>query len=114
MIVAQLVIDERPHGAFRRTYPLYKGGEGFHLWSNLLDDEAPHRQVLERFAEAYPQASIILPPYERYEDYVECYGRWNSASVWIYYETILSSLWLWSKDREAVVAMRTALMPFAA
>ena len=56
-------------------------GWGFHLWSNLLDDEAPHRQVLERFAEAYPQASIILPPYERYEDYVECYARWNSASV---------------------------------
>ncbi len=89
-------------------------GWGFHLWSNLLDDEAPHRLVLERFAEAYPQASIILPPYERYEDYVECYARWNSASVWIYYETILSSLWLWSEDRQAVVAMRTALLPFAA
>ena len=24
-------------------------GWGFHLWSDLLDDEAPHRPLLERF-----------------------------------------------------------------
>lgn len=87
-------------------------GWGFSLFSDLCDDEAPHRLLLERLAVAYPEAGIILPAYERYEDFVECDAVWNSASVWIYYETILSHLWLWSSDRDAVEGIRTALLPF--
>lgn len=86
-------------------------GWGFHLWSDLLDDEAPHRPLLERFSAAFPQAGIILPAYDQHEDYVECYADWNSAPVWIYYETILSYLWFWSTDRSAVEEIRAALLP---
>ncbi|MBD3745104.1 MAG: hypothetical protein IE932_02690 [Sphingopyxis terrae] len=88
-------------------------GWGFHLWSDLIDDEAPHRAVLEQFAEMYPKSGIHLPPYDRYEDYVECDAVWNSKPVWIYYETILSHLWMWSADREAVAEMRAALISVA-
>lgn len=87
-------------------------GWGFTLWSELLDDEAPHRPLLERFSAAFPQAGIVLPEYDRYEDFVECYAEWNSASVWVYYETILSYLWFWSADRSAVVGIRAGLLPF--
>ena len=86
-------------------------GWGFHLWSELLDDEAPHRAVLEKFAAAYPQSGIALPAYDRYEDFIECYAAWDSKPVWVYYETILSHLWLWSADREAIEGVRSALVP---
>lgn len=87
-------------------------GWGFTLFSDLFDDEAPYRRLLERLAAAYPEAGIILPKYEEYEDYVECYATWNSAPVWIYYETILSYLWLWSADRDALEGIRAALLLF--
>lgn len=87
-------------------------GWGFHMWSDLLDDEAPHRKVLERFAEAYPEAGIALPKYDRYEDYVEASAKWRSSSLWVYYETILSYLWVWSDDRDAAETFRTALLPY--
>jgi hypothetical protein len=88
-------------------------GWGFHMWSDLLDDDAPHRDLLERFAVAFPQTGITLPAYDRFEDYVECYADWGSASVWVYYETILSYLWIWSADRLAVEQFRTAITPMA-
>jgi hypothetical protein len=87
-------------------------GWGFHMWSGLLDDKAPHRQLLERFAAAFPQAGITLPAYDRYEDYVECYASWSSASLWVYYETILRYLWFWSADQLAVEQLRAAIVPF--
>lgn len=86
-------------------------GWGFHLWTDLLDDEAPHRDLLTRFAAAWPQAGLDLPEYDRYEDFVECEAVWNSAPVWVYYETILSHLWFWSQDREALEGLRAALLP---
>lgn len=88
-------------------------GWGFHLWSELIDDDAPHRAVLEKFAATYPQSGIALPQYDRYEDYVECYAVWDSKPVWVYYETILSYLWLWSSDRDAIEGLRSALVPLA-
>jgi hypothetical protein len=88
-------------------------GWGFRMWSDKLDDEAPHRLILEMFASIYPEAGIKLPPYDRYEDYVETTATWNGGAVAIYYETILSYLWLWSSDRAAVSAFRAALLPFA-
>jgi hypothetical protein len=87
-------------------------GWGFKMWSDKLDDEAPHRLILERFAAAHPEAGIKLPPYDRHEDYVEAIAKWNGAKITIYYETILSHLWLWSTDHAAVSAFRTALLPF--
>jgi len=87
-------------------------GWGFTMWSDKLDDEAPHRLVLERLATAHPEACIKLPPYDRYEDYVETNAEWNGTTIAIYYETILSYLRLWSPDRTAVSAFREALLPF--
>jgi hypothetical protein len=86
-------------------------GWGFTLWSDLLDDEAPHRALLERLSAAAPEAGIVLPKYDRYEDYIECDAKWASSAVWIYYETILSYLYFWSADRRAVEGVRDALLP---
>jgi hypothetical protein len=83
------------------------------MWSSKLDDEAPHRPLLERFAAAHPAAGIELPKYERYEDYIEATAAWNGGTVLIYYETILSYLWLWSPDRGTLVSFRDALLPHA-
>ena len=89
-------------------------GWGFALWSDMLDDEAPHRAVLERLAATIPQAGITLPEYDRSEDFVECYATWDSSPVWIYYETLLSHLWFWSVDRSAVEKSRAALLSLLA
>lgn len=86
-------------------------GWGFTAWSNLLDDEAPHRNVLECFAAAHPEAGLVLPAYYRYEDYVEADATWDGATISVYYETILSYLWVWSPSREAVLSFRAALIP---
>jgi len=86
-------------------------GWGFRAWSDLLDDEAPHRKLIERFAAAYPEAGFALPPYYRDEDYVEADAAWNGATVSVYYETILSYLWIWSPSRDAVTSFRAALIP---
>jgi|SRR4051794_17975795 hypothetical protein len=86
-------------------------GWGFTAWSHLLDDEAPHRKVLERFAAANPEAGLALPPYDRYEDYVEADAAWDGATVSVYYESILSYLWIWSPSRDAVTSFRAALLP---
>ena len=85
-------------------------GWGFTLWSELIDDEAPHRELLEIFASRYPEARIGLLAYDRYEDFVECEAVWASGKVWVYYETILSHLWLWSPDRETIASFRSALL----
>lgn len=86
-------------------------GWGFTAWSNLLDDEAPHRETLERFAAAHPEAGLKLPPYDRYEDYVEADVAWDGATVSVYYETILSYLLVWSPSRDAAASFRAALLP---
>lgn len=88
-------------------------GWGFRMWSPKLDDEAPHRSLVERFAAAHPEAGITLPSYDRYEDYVEATALWNGGTVSIYYETILSHLWLWSPDRSTIESFREALLPLA-
>jgi len=88
-------------------------GWGFHLWSERFGDEAPHRAFLEKFAVAYPQSGVALPTYDRNEDFVECYAAWDATAVWVYYETILSQLWFWSADREAIEGVRSAVVPLA-
>jgi hypothetical protein len=89
-------------------------GWGFHLWSEHSGDDAPHRALLEKFAAEYPQTGMTLPTYNQDEDFVECYAAWDSKTVWVYYETILSYLWLWSADRDAINAVRSALIPLIA
>ncbi|WP_244024613.1 hypothetical protein [Novosphingobium organovorum] len=88
-------------------------GWGFHMWTDLLDDEAPHRRILERFGVDHPEAGIVLPEYDRYEDYIASDAKWGSSSLWVYYETILSHLWIWSDDREAVESFRAELLRYA-
>ena len=85
-------------------------GWGFVMWSQKLDDEAPHRQLLEQFAELYPNAGVELPAYDRYEDYVEATAAWDSGEIAIYYETILSYLWLWSPNRDVVTSFREVIL----
>lgn len=85
-------------------------GWGFKAWSDLLDDEAPHRKILERFAAVHPEAGLELPPYDRYEDYVEADAAWDGAKVSVYYETILSYLLVWSPSRDAATSFRAALL----
>jgi len=88
-------------------------GWGFTLWSNLLDDEAPHRKLLERFAQSRSDLVLTLPKWDRYEDFVE--GSLKSAKydVHIYYETILSYLALWSQDLEGIITLRQDLLSVA-
>jgi hypothetical protein len=76
-------------------------GWGFHAWSNLLDDEAPHRRLLAKIAAAHPEVIVTLPDPDRYEDYVEGFIKCGSHEVWVYFETILSHLWLWSSERQS-------------
>lgn len=89
-------------------------GWGFHLWSELSGDDAPHRSLLEMFVANYPQTGMKLPTYDRHEDFVECYAAWDSKTVCVYYETMLSHLWLWSPDRDAINEVRSALVPLVA
>ena len=44
---------------------------------------------------------------------MECDAVWDAAPVWIYYETILSYLWFWSEDRNAMESLRANLLPLA-
>jgi hypothetical protein len=81
------------------------------MWSDEVDDDAPHRSLLERFAATYPEAGIDLPVFESLEDYIEAKATWEAGTVSIYYETILSYLWLWSADRETIASFRAALLP---
>ena len=76
-------------------------GWGFHAWSDLLDDEAPHRALLKSIAAAHPDVTVTLPNPDRYEDCVEGSMKCGPHEVCIYFETILSHLWIWSSDRES-------------
>ena len=89
-------------------------GWGFTMWSSEIDDDAPHRSLLERFAALHPEADIELPAFESLEDYIEATASWENGTVSIYYETVLSYLWLWSADRDTLLSFRAALLPLAA
>jgi hypothetical protein len=80
------------------------------FWSDLIDDVAPHRSLLEAFGRKHPEADLKLPPYDRNEDFVSCSLSWAGSDVEVYYETILSHLALWSEDRQAVEGVRKALI----
>ena len=88
-------------------------GWAFELFSNLSDEEAPHRVLLERLAAAEEGWSLTLPPVEPLEDFVEGSLRWGNHEVRVYYETTLSYLSLWSPEREAVAKLRSFILPLA-
>ena len=81
------------------------------MYGPMRDEEASHRRLIERFAAAHPGARIELPAFDPDEDFVEATAVWNGREVAIYYETLLSYLWLWSPDREAVTSFREYLLP---
>jgi hypothetical protein len=85
-------------------------GWGFTLWSDLLDDEAPHRDFLTKFSASHPGVELRLPPFDRDEDFVEGSLRWGSRDARIFYETIFSHLDLWAPDREPVEKLRAAMV----
>jgi len=87
-------------------------GWGFLLWSNSLYDE-PHRPLLERFAEQHPECALSLPEHYSGEGCIEGSMTWQSNFIWVWYENVLTHLWLWSADRGAIQSLRTALLPFA-
>ena len=88
-------------------------GWGFTLWSELSGEMAPHRQLLEQLAETYPDAELTLPSWSEAEDLIEGSLVWKGEAVWVWFETILSHLWLWSADRSTVEHLRNALVSLA-
>jgi len=78
-----------------------QAGWGFHAWSDLLDDEAPHRTLLANIAAGHPNVVVTLPDADRHEDFVEGSIKCGSHEVWVYFETILSHLWFWSPERQS-------------
>jgi len=87
-------------------------GWGFTLWNDPVFDE-PHRPLLERFAEFHPECALALPPYQPDEDCIEGSMTWKSEPIWIWYEHLLTHLWFWSVDRDAIQSLRAALLPLA-
>ena len=83
---------------FGNTGPM---GWGFAAWSELSDDEAPHRKLLESIAAAQPEMTVTLPSAHHDEDFVEGYIKCGSHEVWVYFETLLSHLWFWSAERQS-------------
>lgn len=87
----------------------------FTMFSTMIDDDAPHRPLLERFAAIYPDAAVNLPPYDRDEDFVQATAMWRGASIKLFYETlIVSHLAICSREYDAVLSFRAALLPLAA
>jgi hypothetical protein len=88
-------------------------GWGFTLGSERSHDEAPYRALLERLADVHPQAALSLPEWEEGEDLIEGWLVWKGEYVWVWFETLLSHLWLWSFDRATIESLRTAILPLA-
>jgi hypothetical protein len=82
------------------------------LWSEP-DYSEPHRPLLERFAKQYPECALNLPEHYPEEDCVEGSMTWQSQTISIWYEEILTHLRLWSDNRDAVQSLRAALLPLA-
>lgn len=109
MAVYREIEEVRASPQFGNTGP---PGWGFTLWNNSRYDE-PHRPLLARFAERYPECALDLPAHYVGEDCIEGSMTWQSKVIWIWYENVLEYLWLWSADRDAILSLRTALLPLA-
>jgi hypothetical protein len=88
-------------------------GWGFILWGSPDGEEFMYRYLLETFAKQNPHACLTLPEWYDGEDLIEGALTWRSQDIWVWYETVLSHIWLWSADEEAIESLRTALLPLA-
>ena len=90
--------DVKGASKFGNTGP---SGWGFHVWIECRDGTDPHRALLENITIAHPEVILTLPEVEPYEDYVEGSISTGSHEVWVYFETVLSHVWLWSAERQS-------------
>ena len=97
-----------PSPQFGNTGPC---GWGFTLWGSSDGDEFMYRHLLETLAEQYPDARLSLPERSECEDLIEGNLIWRGQHVWVWYETVLTHLWLWSADHAATESLRRAILP---
>ena len=88
-------------------------GFGFTLWGSSSCGDEVHRRTLERLAEIYPEVRLRLPEQSDGEDLIEGSLTWNGAPIWVWFETFLNYMWLWSANRATVVDLRNAMLPIA-
>lgn len=72
-----------------------------------------YRHLLETFAEQNPDANLNLPKWSECEDLIEGELIWRSQHVWVWYETVLTHIWLWSADKDVIDSLRSAMLPMA-
>lgn len=85
-------------------------GWGFTLWGSPDGDEFMYRHLLETFARDHPNATLTLPEWYECEDLIEGKLVWRSQSIWVWYETVLSHIWLWSTDKETMEILRDEML----
>lgn len=88
-------------------------GWGFTLRGTPDGEDFMYRHLLEAFAERNPTARLTLPEWYECEDLIEGSLIWHAKYVWVWYETALSHIWLWSADKEAIDSVRSAILPLA-
>jgi hypothetical protein len=98
----------RPSPKFGNTGPQ---GWGFTLWGLPDGEEYMYRYLLEKFAKQHPEAYLDLPAWYDREDLIEGSIIWHSQYVWVWYETVLTHIWVWSADEEAIESLRKAILP---
>jgi hypothetical protein len=72
-----------------------------------------YRHLLETFAEQHPDARLELPEWYDCEDLIEGELVWRSQRVWVWFETVLTHIWLWSIDKDVIDRLRSTLLPIA-
>lgn len=88
-------------------------GWGFTLWGSSDGEEFMYRHLLETFATENPDVRLKLPEWSDCEDLIEGELVWRSQYVWVWYETVLSHIWLWSADLDVIASLRAAILPMA-
>lgn len=99
-----------PSSQFGNTGPQ---GWGFTLWGSPNSEEFMYRHLLETFAQQNPDARLELPEWFDCEDLIEGKLIWHTQYVWVWYETVLSHIWLWSAKKDVIESLRSALLPIA-
>jgi hypothetical protein len=100
----------KPSPKFGNTGPQ---GWGFTLWGSPDGEEFMYRHLLETFATQNPDARLELPKWSDCEDLIEGELIWRSQYVWVWYEKVLSHIWLWSAERDVIDSLRCAMLPMA-
>jgi len=72
-----------------------------------------YRHLLETFAKQNPDARLELPEWFDGDDLIQGELIWHSQYVWVWYETVLSHIWLWSAKKDVIESLRSALLPLA-